>query len=373
MVKVGVVGLGKLGLPLVAVMSKHWKVVGVDCNEELVKKLKDGEIPYDEPHLEEYLEKAYYNNKIKYSTDYKDLSKCDYIFCIVPTPSKKDGKFDNSYIEKAITGCKNLKKDCIFVVVSTVMPGSCKKFKKKIPNLCYNPEFIALGNVIEGIEKPDYVLLGTEDVHIESRMTHLYKQITKAPIINMDFVSAEIAKIAQNSYITQKITFANTLWWLVDDLGGKIDDVLNALGTDSRIGHKYLKAGAPYGGPCFPRDNRALSTIMDFEGYQDLTDSLNESHVWWIFHKIKEKLGSLNNKNISIMGMGYSKNNDLRFESPSDKLACLLLSSGAKVFEDDLADADLIVFMKPAVEGDKQIMNIAKRHGIKVLDVWRDK
>lgn len=369
---IGIIGLGKLGLPLAVTIAKHTKVRGIDLNSELIESLKNGEIPYNEPKLEDYLDYAYKNKSLKVSNNFEGLDHCSIIMCIVPTPSKKNGKFSNKYIESAIkNSIPYLKKTDLFVIVSTVMPGSCDKFKEMLPcDICYNPEFIQLGNVIYGIEKADYVLIGYDNKKALNKLTNLYKKIAPGvPVKSMDFKSAELTKIAQNSYITQKISFANSTWHSAEYYGADIDKILDAIGQDRRIGHSFLKAGAPFGGPCFPRDNRAFDGI-----FSKLTDRCNDTHLLWIYQKIVYMLSKkIAGKNISIYGMGYSNNSDLRIESPGVKLKELLTEFGANVLEDNIEDADLIVFMLPKKSGDRRLIKIAKRNGIKVFDVWRDK
>jgi len=263
--EIGVIGLGKLGLPLAGVLAQHFDVIGVDLTETKVEDNEDKEL--QDMDL----------SRLTTTTDFSKLSTCDVIFNIVPTPSMEDGKFTDKYVRSSIQMAKPYLNCKVFVITSTVMPGTCEDLKKDLPcKLCYNPEFIRLGHVAKDMINPDFVLIGEEDKEAGDILESIYKKIVKSPIKRMDLTSAELAKITLNSFITLKITFANILGEIAESIGADPHKILDAIGEDRRINHNYFKFGGAYGGPCFPRDNRAFDVVADgIENYALFTDKLN--------------------------------------------------------------------------------------------------
>ncbi len=279
--RLSVVGLGKLGACMAATFAQRgFEVLGVDNNPEVVRKINAGLPPVDEPLMVETIAEA--NNRLRATTDAKEAAKTDASFVIVPSPSLPDGSFSNEFLMRALQPIAQAVKDAgkknhLFVVSSTTTPSACRKVI--IPMLeqqiggacgknfgfCYNPEFIALGNVIRGLLEPDLVLIGESDKRSGDLLAELYaKYNTNRPTIaRMSITSAELAKISVNSYITMKISFTNQLRMIAEQYADTdIHKILEAIGSDSRIGNKYLRAGLSYGGPCFPRDNRLVSRIL---------------------------------------------------------------------------------------------------------------
>ncbi|CAF3301351.1 unnamed protein product [Rotaria sp. Silwood2] len=283
--RISVIGLGKLGSPMTAVFaSKGYHVIGLDVNKQFVDALQRGEAPVSEPQLQELINK--YKTNIEVTMDYyKAISETDMTMIIVPTPSNPEtGFFSNDYVLSAIKAIGKVIKSCDkyhqVVVTSTVMPGSMDgvirdtlelSSGRKVGcrdneiGLAYNPEFIALGQVIRDMLNPDFILIGESDKRIGDALEALYlKTIVKRPLPfrRMNFINAEITKISINTYVTTKITYANMLSELCENLSGADADIVSAaVGCDSRIGHKYLKGALAYGGPCFPRDNRAFAAL----------------------------------------------------------------------------------------------------------------
>ena len=242
--KIGVIGLGKLGSVLAEVLAEHNEVVGVDKGD-----------------------------------DFSVLKDCEVVFNVVNTPSLPNGDFSNEFLFKSIEQAKPyLNKYKIFVVVCTVMPGTCRKIRKMLDcKVCYNPEFIRLNSIKEDMKNPDFVLIGEEDGYSGRVIEDIYRQFTDAHIKLMSWESAELAKISLNSYITMKITFANVIGQIAEKIGADAERILNAIGTDHRIGNDYFKHGGAYGGPCFPRDNIVFSNIAgDIKNYAKLTDEINK-------------------------------------------------------------------------------------------------
>lgn len=278
---ISVIGLGKLGCPLATwIASKGHTVIGVDAMPDVVASVNEGVAPVDETGLQELLVSS---GKFTATTDAQQaVLDTDITFVIVPTPSIKDGEFDIKYVKDVAVqiGLALKEKDCyhLVVITSTVMPGHTQHILETLETfshkecgkdfgLCYNPEFIALGSVLRDLTYPDFVLIGESDDKAGRTLEDFYWQchndnIQLEVVYRTSFVNAEIAKLALNCFVTMKISFANMLARLCEHLpGADVDEVTGAIGLDSRIGKKYLKGGAPFGGPCFPRDNTAFTDI----------------------------------------------------------------------------------------------------------------
>lgn len=341
-----IIGLGKLGSSMVAAYaSKGYKVVGVDLNDEFVKAVNEGRAPVVEPHLAEYLSRN--KERISATTDYKDaVLNSDISFIIVPTPSKENGDFSTEYVvqagKKIAQALKEKQGFHLVVLTSTVTPGSTERellfvlekySEKKCGQdfgLCYNPEFIALGSVIQDLLNPDFILIGEFDKRSGDILEEFYKNICfqETPIKRMNIVNAEITKIALNTYVTTKISYANMLAELCEKIpGANVDVVTDALGCDSRIGSKYLKGALGYGGPCFPRDNRALiSVAKKFNAslpIAEVVDKINQKQT----SRLAEKVISLlpPNGKTAILGLSYKPDTPVIEESQGVALAKFLL------------------------------------------------
>jgi len=350
--RLSIIGLGKLGAPAAAVFaSKGYEVIGVDINKKTVAAINAGRAPVQETGLEKLVHAN--KNRLSAMTDVdKAVLASNASFIIVPTPSKKSGAFSNTHVLQAVTKIgKSLrgKKDRhIVVVCSTVMPGAMDEIIRlclerasglvvgKDVGLCYNPEFIALGSVIHDMLNPDIILIGESDRKSGDFLEALYKRVceSKPAFKRMNFVNAEIAKISINTFVTTKISYANMLANICDRLpNADCDIVTNAIGSDSRIGEKYLKGATGYGGPCFPRDNAAFAALAKkIHAKADLataTDSMNNyqpQRLMELIHRVAPQA-----KNISIVGLSYKPDTPVTDESPGIKLACLLQQNNYKL------------------------------------------
>jgi UDPglucose 6-dehydrogenase len=238
---------------------------------------------------------------------------------------------------------EKLNKSIVCVITSTVNPGDCEIFLKSINlisknkiELVYSPEFIALGSVMQDMLHPDIVLLGGSDDGINtifSIYSRLYKSYPEYH--RLSYVEAEIAKIAVNTYVTTKISFANMIGMFTEKMGGRANDVLKAIGGDSRIGRKYFKFGASYGGPCFPRDNVALSKHIESLGFRPeiplATDLINHQIIDYWFNKITSSKPDA----VLLNGLAYKSGTDFLEESFMVKLGLRLLDSDINVFYSD--------------------------------------
>ncbi|MGH2611105.1 MAG: nucleotide sugar dehydrogenase, partial [Tepidiformaceae bacterium] len=272
-----VFGLGKLGAVVAGChASRGFNVIGVDVSQEAVEKCNRGVPPVEEPGIEKLYGEC--RGRLSATTDgAAAVAQTDASLIMVPTPSEADGAYSLNYALEVcdVIGTALRRKPGYHLVVmkSTVLPGSCDEHI--VPRLesrsgkrcgqdfgvCYNPEFIALGSVIHNIFNPDLTLIGESDSRAGDALVDVYNRLLGGPhpTARMNFVNAELSKLAVNTYVTMKITYANLLAGLCERLpGGDVDAVTGALGLDARIGRKYLKGGLGYGGPCFPRDNRAM-------------------------------------------------------------------------------------------------------------------
>lgn len=347
--RVNVVGLGKLGAPLAAVLaSRGFDVIGLDVNKVLVDALNAGRMPIIEPQLNELI--AANRQRLKATMDADEaIAGSDASFVIVPTPSGSDGFFSNRFVLQAMEtlgkALRNKKGYHVVVITSTVMPGSTESVikdaleaasgRKVGPELglCYNPEFIALGSVVRDMLYPDSILIGESDAKAGDMLQTIYLRMceSKPPVQRMNWISAELTKISVNTYVTTKISYANMLADICDRLpGADVDVVTRALGADTRIGPKYLKGAMGYGGPCFPRDNVAFAALARKIGARadvaEATDRINNHQVDRLSDLVA-KFATAGTK-IAIAGLSYKPQTPVVEESHSIKLAARLADAG---------------------------------------------
>jgi UDPglucose 6-dehydrogenase len=350
--RVSVVGLGKLGACIAAcAASRGMEVVGVDSNRRNVGLINDGQAPVVEPGLVEMI--AANRVRLRATQDYSDaIMGSDLTLIVVPTPSDQDGRFSLAYVldaAKSIGAALASKSDYHIVsVTSTVLPGSTQA--AIVPTLerasgkkcgdafgvCYNPEFIALGDVIRGLLKPDFVLIGESDTRCGGALERWYESFceNQPPVHRMNFVNAELTKIAVNTFVTTKITFANMLAAICEELpGGDIDVVTAALGADARIGRRYLTGALGYGGPCFPRDNQALAYIARALGCQAaLAESTDRSNRTLLDrHVTRIKAAIAPQMTVGVLGVAYKPDTNVVEESQGLVIAQRLAQDGRQV------------------------------------------
>ncbi|MGY3602750.1 MULTISPECIES: UDP-glucose dehydrogenase family protein [unclassified Bradyrhizobium] len=357
--RISVVGLGKLGSPILAVLaSKGYEVVGIDANPAFVEMINNHIAPVEEPQLQELL--SLHKARISATVDWvKAVAETDMTTIIVPTPSGADGAFHNDHLLAVVDEAGRVlatKSGYHLVVVSsTTMPGSIGgPIRKRLEwasgrkvgydlGLCYNPQFIALGDVINGLLHPDLVLIGESDKKAGNLLEGVYRNIVgpQANIARMNFVNAELSKISVNTYVTMKISFANTLGEICDRLeGADASVVADAVGRDTRIGTKYLKPAVGYGGPCFPRDTIAFGRVAHLAGCTaDLalaTDTINRRQVSRQTAIVSHMMPT--GGTVAVLGLAYKPSTLVIEESPGIMLAKSLKQAGyAVVAHDPLA------------------------------------
>lgn len=353
--RISVVGLGKLGVPLAAVLaSKGHEVIGVDHDPLVVASINAGTSPVEEPGVQERIKSA--GSHLLATTSFEmAVEQSDIAFVIVPTPSDDRGIFSNRFVVDAIAriGAALRARQGYYVVniTSTVMPGStggeiCRALEassgRKVGSdvgLTYNPEFIALGSVVRDLLKPDMLLIGESDPRAGDILLATYSATLECnpPVHRMNWVNAEIAKIAVNTYVTTKISYANMLAEICEALpGADVDAVTAALGTDSRIGSKYLRGALGYGGPCFPRDNVALAALARTIGLSadvaTATDTVNRrqaQRVVNLVHRLRPK------GPVAVLGMAYKPGTPVIDESQGIEVSHKLAELGYTVLISD--------------------------------------
>lgn len=291
MENISVIGIGKLGLCFALNLeSKGYSVVGHDINKEYTE-LINGKLFYSyEPNVNEYLKKSV---NFKATTSMSDvINHSNIIFVVVATPSLLNGRYDHSQIDGVIYQLKLYGRSPVqkhFIVCCTTMPGYCDSIKNSLNELnytvSYNPEFIAQGSIINDQLNPDMILIGEASVEVGNIIQGIYEKTcaSKPKYNRMTPKAAELTKIALNCFITTKITYANMIGDICNEIGVDYRKVLEAIGSDSRIGNKYLSYGYGYGGPCFPRDNRVLNMVANDAGINAIiskaSDEGNKLHL----------------------------------------------------------------------------------------------
>lgn len=345
--EIGVIGVGKLGLPLSAVLADAGhKVIAVDTDDKRIDALNSKGYSGPEPEVETLLRVNLEN--LTFSSKFSDLSVSEIVYIIVPTPSDESGLFLNDFLITALTKVaeiwKGKQSHHTVVVVSTVIPGSCEnvlipfleselneKLGSRI-NLVYSPEFIALGTVVHNLKNPDLVLVGSSDAYAAELHLEIMNSIVQSePEIQvLSLVEAELAKLLINTYVTMKISFANFISELTDKFGGNSEIIARSIGMDTRVGNKYLKPGLGFGGPCFPRDNKALIAIG---ASRDLTanlaiatDQINERQPDKMLNRLRAKLDP--RSQVLIVGLTYKYGSEVVEASQGIKLANAFAESG---------------------------------------------
>ena len=357
-VTLSVIGLGKLGAPMAACLAaKGFPVIGVDVDARKVDALNRAQAPVFEPGLPELLQVA--KTRLKATQDIPTaVLNSEVTFVVVPTPSEPDGSFSLRYVLQACEGIADaLRKKSLWhlvVITSTISPGSMDNSIRPLLEehsgkrsgidfgLCYNPEFIALGSVIRDFLNPDFVLIGESDERSGQVLEGIYRQVCEnnPPVVRMNFINAELTKLAVNTFVTTKISFANMLARICEKLpGADVDVVTKALGLDSRIGTKYLKGAVSYGGPCFPRDNLALIATAQKVGapadIAEATDRFNRWQVKWLADFVQEHLPE--GGAVGILGLAYKPGTDVVEESVGLLLARELREQRVRVIAYDPA------------------------------------
>jgi UDPglucose 6-dehydrogenase len=371
--RISVVGLGKLGAPLVAVLaSRGFEVVGVDRIPAQVSALRAGRATVTEPGLQDLLARSL--GRVDATMDIQSaIATSEVTFVVVPTPTGNDGNFSTAHVISVIreigVALRSKVGYHLVVITSTVMPGSTggpirqaleissDRYVGSNLGLCYNPEFVALGSVITDMLRPDFVLIGESDVHAGDLLASIYERIcdNRPYIHRMNFVNAEITKMSVNTFVTEKISFANMVSDICDRLAGAdASTVLRAIGCDARIGSKYLSPALGYGGPCFPRDNAAFGSMARAIGAQadlaEAADSINKRQPARVVNLVRSLLPR---GTIGVLGLSYKPATNVIEESQGLAIASQLAAAGYRVIAYDPQAGDA---GKSVLRGKAEIM-----------------
>ena len=356
--KIGIIGLGFVGLSFAAVLgSKKYSVIGVDSDIQKVKKILTGKAPFYEPELDNTLKNAL-KNGLQITTEINPIvTECKLIFIAVGTPQRKDGSIDLTMIKKVAKeigkGLLKTKNIPIIIIKSTVIPETTlkiilpileKESSKKVGKdfgLITNPEFLRETNAVNDTINPHVVVIGGYNDKFTKKVENFYTKFHKnVPIVNTNHQTSEMVKYANNSFLATKISFINQIATICEAISGvNVDAVAKTIGLDPRIGNLFLTAGPGYGGSCLPKDVKA---IINFSNKYKIkpallhaVEEINQQQLENIINTIKKKVGKVNGKKITILGLAFKADTDDIRDSISIKLIELLLKKGVKIIAHD--------------------------------------
>ena len=345
--KIAVVGTGYVGLVTGTCFAETGNnVTCVDIDEKKIKKLSSGEITIFEPGLEKLFHRNIKEDRLHFTTDLAaGVQDARIIFLALPTPPGEDGSADLKYILKVAEDLGKIITDYkIIIDKSTVPVGTAVRVKNMVAknatvqfDIVSNPEFLREGVAVDDFMKPDRVVIGTTSERAKKVLNELYGPFVRQgnPIIFMDEESAELTKYAANSFLATKITFMNEIARLCELFGADVDLVRKGIGSDERIGKRFLFPGIGYGGSCFPKDVKALvksASDVDYD-FQILkaVESVNDEQKLFLLQKVKKHLGSIEGKTFAIWGLAFKPNTDDIREAPALEMINELLKANCKV------------------------------------------
>ena len=349
---IAVVGTGYVGLVTGTCLAETGNnVTCVDVDENKVNKLKSGEIPIYEPHLDVFFERNLKQNRLSFTTSLEEgIKDAELIFLALPTPPGEDGSADLSYVLGVADHLGKIIDDYkVIIDKSTVPVGTAEKVKLAVNknakvdfDVVSNPEFLREGFAVNDFMKPDRVVVGTSSEKAKRLMNELYKPFVRQgnPILFMDEKSAELTKYAANSFLATKITFMNEIANYCELIGADVDSVRKGIGTDSRIGKRFLFPGIGYGGSCFPKDVLALRKAGKDVNYDfkivDAVLNVNHFQKLSLVDKVKHYFGNdLSNKTFALWGLAFKPETDDIREAPSLYIIDALLDLGADIIAYD--------------------------------------
>ena len=346
--KIAVVGTGYVGLVTGTCFAETGNdVICVDINEKKVQKMQNGEVPIYEPHLDVIFERNIKQGRLKFTTDLASaIRDAEVIFLALPTPPGEDGSADLSYILAVANQLGGMIEDYkVIVDKSTVPVGTAEKVNEAVAkhanvdfDIVSNPEFLREGFAVGDFLKPDRVVIGTSSTKARKVMEELYKPFVRQgnPIIFMDEKSAELTKYAANSFLATKITFMNEIANFCEKVGANVDDVRRGIGTDTRIGNRFLFPGIGYGGSCFPKDVQALvKSGKEYDYNFKIIDSVlevNNKQKLVLVEKVKDYFeGDLKGKKLGLWGLAFKPDTDDTREAPALYMIEELTKLGAEI------------------------------------------
>lgn len=346
--KIAVIGTGYVGLVTGTCLAETGnEVLCVDIDETKVEKMRNGVVPIYEPHLDVLFERNIKADRLKFTTSLEEgLDHGDIIFLALPTPEDEDGSADLSYVLNVSEAIgKHISEYKVIVDKSTVPVGTAEKVQATITknatcdfDVVSNPEFLREGFAVDDFLKPERIIIGSSSERATTLMQKLYAPFVRSgnPVIIMDEKSAELTKYAANAFLATKITFMNEIANYCEKVGADVDKVRVGMGTDSRIGKRFLFPGIGYGGSCFPKDVKALQKAGIDESYDfkilDAVIDVNERQKTILLPKIETHFnGNLNDKKIAVWGLAFKPETDDIREAPSIYMMKGLLEKGASI------------------------------------------
>ncbi|MCB9907813.1 MAG: UDP-glucose/GDP-mannose dehydrogenase family protein [Planctomycetes bacterium] len=350
--RITVIGTGYVGLVAGTCFAESGNTVTcIDIDQEKVRKLRDGIIPIYEPGLEELLRRNVRDGRLQFTTDYTEgLKGAEIAFIAVGTPPGEDGSADVQYVLSAAKSIAQQMKGYMVVVdKSTVPVGTAAKVAETIAantkhefDVVSNPEFLKEGTAIDDFLKPNRVVIGSSSERAKRIMDDLYEPFVRTgnPIIHMDVASAELTKYAANAMLATRISFMNEVANICKLVGANVDNVRRGIGSDERIGSRFLFSGVGYGGSCFPKDVKAIVHTAEKHGYDfqilRAVESVNERQKLVLFDFITARFGKdLSGRRFALWGLAFKPNTDDMREAPAIVLADQLLAAGAQVVAHD--------------------------------------
>ncbi len=351
--KIAIVGTGYVGLVSGTCFAEMGtEVFCVDVDTKKIENLNNGIMPIYEPGLEEMVNRNKKAGRLQFTTDLTEcLNEVEVVFSAVGTPPDEDGSADLKYVlEVARTVGRNMTKYLLLVTKSTVPVGTAKKVRQTIQeeldkrgldipfDVASNPEFLKEGAAIKDFMSPDRIVVGVESERAQELMTRLYRPflLNNFRVIFMDVPSAEMTKYAANAMLATRISFMNDIANLCEIVGADVNMIRKGIGTDDRIGHRFLYAGCGYGGSCFPKDVKALIKTANKSGYPmrilQAVEDVNDEQKSILFRKLEKQFGGqLQGKRIAIWGLAFKPETDDMREAPSLVIIDKLLKAGCDV------------------------------------------
>lgn len=394
--KIIVVGTGYVGLVTGACLSDVGvEVVCVDIDKQKIEDLNKGILPIYEPGLEEIVHRNAQKGRLKFTTSIiEDIQETDAIFIAVGTPEGEDGSADLKYVldvAAEIGAC--LQDYAVIITKSTVPVGSSVKVKEAIEHsmkqngrkvdfdVASNPEFLKEGNAISDFMSPDRIVIGVDSDRAAKVMEQIYKPflLNGFRIIFMDIPSAEMTKYAANAMLATRISFMNEIANLCEKLGADVNQVRNGIGSDPRIGNKFLYAGIGYGGACFPKDVKALMKTGAQHGHPlkmlEVVEEVNNRQKLILFQKLQQILGeNLQGKRIAVWGLSFKPQTDDMREAPSILIISALIKAGATVLAyDPVAIKEVHKYIDlPVTYTEDEYTALAQADALMLLTEWRE-
>ena len=378
MYNICVTGSGYVGLVTGACLADFGnRVRCVDVDEGKIERLKRSEVPFYEPGLQEIVKRNEERGRLTFSTDVNQaIEESTVIFCAVGTPTSRDGQADLSYVEMvARSVAEHLNDYKIVVMKSTVPAGTCNLVEGIIKeasktgkpfDVVSNPEFLREGSAIEDFMQPDRIVLGASNERALKVMKEIYRPLIlqDVPVVETDVRTSEMIKYASNAFLATKISFINEIANLCEKVEADVSVVARAMGMDTRIGPKFLRPGAGFGGSCFPKDTKALVRTAEKAGYDlrvvKAVIAVNDDQRYLMVDKIERAVGGLKGKTVALLGLSFKPDTDDLREAPALDMARRLLEQGAKLKVYDPVSMELAKGVLKGVEFCRDVFEAVK-------------